>query len=154
MRATTWNPYEVRNETLKRMGFNSYREYLESPLWKSIRAKVLARDRCKCLKCGQEAREVHHKSYERGVLLGWASKRRHLISLCRACHEGAEFCDGRKTKLSEANARCGMPGMVECVQCKTMRAWTDFTHSRKAIKPTRDKCKKCRRKRGRAYAHP
>ena len=35
------NRYKQRDEVLRSIGFQSYKEYLESDLWKSIRSRVL-----------------------------------------------------------------------------------------------------------------
>lgn len=68
---------------------NSHLDYLVSPLWRSIRGRILARDRNTCQACGRMADTVHHKSYDREVLTG--NRDVDLISLCNSCHESIEF---------------------------------------------------------------
>lgn len=95
--------YQLRNETLKEMGFSSYRDYLGSEIWALTRKKVLLRARRVCCSCGKRAEEVHHSSYSRDVLLGKDLSKLHAV--CAACHVGAEIAsDGKKRSLAEANA--------------------------------------------------
>lgn len=77
--------FQRRNTYLKRLGFNTYQEYLKSPLWKSISSRVRA-TRKKCLICGSHERlEVHHKRYTRDNLRG--KSLRWLCLLCHSCHQ-------------------------------------------------------------------
>ncbi len=86
--------YKIRDATLKKMGYPFYKQYLKSPLWQSIRGRVLARDHNKCRICGSIADHVHHQKYNRATLRG--SNIRELLSLCSFCHKGFEFDDGGK----------------------------------------------------------
>lgn len=84
--------YSSRDRILKRLGFNSYREYLASTLWKTISKAVLARDYCKCRTKGctrNFPRQVHHTSYTLRNLLGIETG--SLVTLCSLCHEEVEF---------------------------------------------------------------
>jgi len=67
----------------------NYQEYLESPLWKRIRERVLRRDRYRCRSCGVKATEVHHERYTPAVMRGHDDS--PLLSLCRQCHEATTF---------------------------------------------------------------
>lgn len=87
--------YGQRNRNVALLGFKDYAEYLRSPLWFSIRARVL-RERSQCDFCGCEATQVHHSSYSMDVLRGNTTVGLHAT--CRECHRGGEY-DGRK-KLS------------------------------------------------------
>lgn len=83
-----------------------YQIYLESDLWKHIRARVLARDGGICRMCGSTAQTVHHESYDREVLDGRRDDKLH--SLCKLCHSDIEFTTtdegGRqKNGLDKAN---------------------------------------------------
>lgn len=60
---------------------SSYIEYLTSDRWASLRIKILKRDNYKC-KCGEEATQVHHLTYERRE----AELDQDLVSICRKCH--------------------------------------------------------------------
>jgi 5-methylcytosine-specific restriction endonuclease McrA len=64
--------------------WSSYREYLDSDIWKAIRWEALARDHGRCRDCGVEASEVHHIAYPK-VLGG--EDLDDLLSLCHACHQ-------------------------------------------------------------------
>lgn len=90
-------------ETLGRLGFSTYREYLQSDLWKRIRARVMSREGGKCRVCGVKATQVHHKDYGDEVMAGEDLKR--LVPLCGKHHDEIEWCEGRKCKLYEANRR-------------------------------------------------
>ncbi len=98
--------YKTRNRVIKRLGFDSYRDYLASDLWKSIRSKVFRKAQGRCQTCRtRPATEVHHLKYWTKVLVG--TKPELLIAVCRRCHQHAEFDNGRKTTLNEANRRLG-----------------------------------------------
>jgi hypothetical protein len=98
------NPYEVRSESLKQLGFESYADYLKSDLWRGIRQRVLDRDENHCWCCPKKARQVHHKSYALAVMEG--KDLEPLISICRGCHKHIEFKDeGGKVGLQKANLR-------------------------------------------------
>jgi len=100
------NAYAVRDRVLfDALGY-SYQEYLESDLWKFIRAAVLGQANGICKGCGAEATEVHHLKYNKAVLLGKNFFKKPpkpieaLVALCRGCHERIEFCqDGKKTSF-------------------------------------------------------
>lgn len=95
--------YTERDNTLKEMGLGSYAAYLESPLWAGIRAKVFCRDGRNCRSCGKRADQIHHRSYDKAVLLGHNIKPLHAI--CGDCHQAIEFTDGQKNSLAEANRK-------------------------------------------------
>jgi hypothetical protein len=93
--------YCVRDAVLKRIGFNSYAEYLKSDLWKSIRRQVIKQSP-DCFRCGKNAEHVHHRSYSFDVMIG--RKNNELVSTCSICHRNAEYDElGKKKTLSEAN---------------------------------------------------
>lgn len=62
-----------------------YREvYLKSDEWKRKRYVVLKRDNWKCVYCGAQATQVHHKKYAKNNIgkepIKW------LVSVCDTCH--------------------------------------------------------------------
>lgn len=63
---------------------SNYHEYLVTPEWGSIRARVLKRDNNICQGClEQPATQVHHLSYEhQGHEFAF-----ELVGVCRDCHE-------------------------------------------------------------------
>lgn len=93
--------YRERKRVLLSMGFDSYKDYLESSLWATIRKRFLATHKT-CLGCGGEATQVHHKSYTKKVLSGRGKG--HLYAVCRSCHERIEFRDRDGMKLSPRQA--------------------------------------------------
>jgi 5-methylcytosine-specific restriction endonuclease McrA len=96
-------PYKTRARNLKRMGFTSYREYLESELWAGIRQRVFTRDNHECLMCGREATQVHHKRYNMDTMKGVTID--HLVSSCGGCHYRVEFKNGkRRARIYNVNA--------------------------------------------------
>lgn len=94
--------YRKRNLRLKQLGFKSYKDYLSSDLWKSIRLQVLERDSYKCFRCCGRATQVHHRKYTIPVLEGQNLKQ--LVSICRVCHKWIEFSSsGLKLTTAQAN---------------------------------------------------
>jgi hypothetical protein len=95
--------YSQRNKKLQAMGYANYREYLASDLWRSIRSRIMTRDKGRCRICKAVAVDVHHLRYTWRVLNGQSDK--HLLALCRSCHEMAEFRGDEKVSPSEARLR-------------------------------------------------
>lgn len=96
--------YIERTGVLNKIGFDSYREYLLSKLWKSIRKRVF-KGKPQCSVCRLDPiTQVHHVNYSEAVLLG--KDRQGLTPICGACHEIGEFyTDGTKTNLKSCNQR-------------------------------------------------
>jgi hypothetical protein len=86
---------------LNAYGYQDYKQYLQSPLWKSIRDKVLSSHRFCACGCGLIADTVHHRTYSEENLLG--KSLRGLIALNHECHYQSEFSNGRKVPLNMAN---------------------------------------------------
>jgi len=80
--------YEKRNKLIRRLGWNSYKEYLKSDLWMRIRKDQLKRLPF-CLACNGKATQVHHSEYTPANLLGHSPI--GLISVCGDCHQRCEF---------------------------------------------------------------
>lgn len=83
-----------------------YRDYLNSDLWSTTRARVLDRDKHRCQACLGKAECVHHRSYKKKVMDGDSRALHWLISLCNACHKHIEFCDNgyKRSCLKEKEA--------------------------------------------------
>lgn len=89
-------------EILRKLGYRSYKDYLSSSLWISIRSKILSTNTvCAC--CNKQANTVHHRNYTEDTLTGKSSKA--LIALCRGCHYRIEFTNGKKLSLAQANKK-------------------------------------------------
>jgi hypothetical protein len=143
--------YRARDALLHLLGFASYAEYLKSPTWQRARRRVLERACGLCEKCGAKATEVHHLKYSREVLLGYKRNLRHLMAICRQCHQQGEFAGGKKVSRTEANRRLERPGLNLCPVCDIVRAWTDFENF--SGTQVYNFCKSCRsRTTGRAKA--
>lgn len=82
------NPYQYRDDNLLGLGFKSYRSYLKSDLWKSIRERVLVANRI-CAACARRSSsQVHHRSYDPATLRG--DDIRSLSAVCSRCHAKGE----------------------------------------------------------------
>ncbi len=92
--------YSSRNATLLRLGFATYKEYLQSDLWKEVRKRVYTTKGSACYLCSKPATELHHNRYHKNDLIG--KKLKFINPICRQCHEGIEFQDGRKATLKQA----------------------------------------------------
>lgn len=74
--------YWERRTERQKLWHDWYEQYLRSADWRILRQRILLRDRHKC-KCGRDASQVHHLTYER---VGYEHPD-DLISICRECHE-------------------------------------------------------------------
>ena len=93
--------YDDRDTLVCRLGFPSYREYLRSLCWYTIRHRVLYNAGGSCHFCGHTATHVHHGAYTRRNLLGHSLNK--LYAVCDACHEAGEYTSTRQ-KLSPVDA--------------------------------------------------
>lgn len=124
--------YAIRDELCKSFGFYSYKAYLRSDEWRSIRNAVL-QEFADCICCDRPSKVVHHLRYDSATLLGVHSL--NLAPLCRECHEHIELLeDGTKASMSRANTL-----MLELARKKNAKQlWLHrFYHERKAWKSTR-----------------
>jgi len=96
--------YQKRDAVCRRIGYFSYDAYLRSPLWSTIRLRVLNRDMFLCRCCGNRATQVHHNRYEVKVLKGESVE--GLRSLCDKCHHRIEFEGNEKRSLTAAATKC------------------------------------------------
>lgn len=92
-RGVMWDcnsPYKYRDGNLRALGFKSYRSYLASDLWQSIRARVFDRDKWLCQRCGRkmEHPQAHHRAYDPATLRG--DNINAITSVCSRCHVKAE----------------------------------------------------------------
>ena len=93
--------YNKRDAALKALGFKTYKEYLKSDLWQSIRTVYLGKFPL-CFGCGKPANQIHHKYYNEENLSGRSLD--GMFSICASCHEKIEFKpSGMKTYMKEAN---------------------------------------------------
>lgn len=111
------NAYEERNNTLYKMGFNSYREYLSSQIWRSIKRKFLFGA---CHACANKRAVVlHHKAYDEYTLRCGSSAT--LVPMCYDCHQAIEFDGISKNTLGQANrelAKVSEGGVDKALQLK------------------------------------
>lgn len=115
--------YDLRLDVLERNGFRSYRHYMQSPLWKSIRERVLARDEYRCFACLGVADQVHHESYGDVTIRG--EKIDRLKSVCAPCHRKIEFDNkpirGKRRKRTFAQAKEAGGRLRYCIARKRAR---------------------------------
>jgi len=80
--------FDKRDRRLVELGFGTYQNYLNSPVWFKIRDTVLVKRENQCFFCQGRATEVHHLRYTKNVLL--AVNKYYLSGLCatcRGCHQ-------------------------------------------------------------------
>lgn len=96
--------YAKRDLFIKQMGFETYRDYLRSRLWQSIRERVM-RGNPMCSACrSEEATTAHHREYSRDALMGRDISK--IVPICRTCHELIErWTFGKKTCVADADLR-------------------------------------------------
>lgn len=93
--------YKSRTSVLARLGFQTYAEYLASPLWEKARRRARNRHGDHCVCCRAKATEFHHQSYGLKTLMGDNSK--DVLPVCNGCHKRIEFnSDGSKRTFDEA----------------------------------------------------
>lgn len=107
--------YNRRNKVLRGLGFASYQEYLDSPLWAEIRDRKLAAEEWRCFACGRPAGQVHHGDYKDSTLAGppdwrndgWARwlEAAELYAVCKTDHEWSEYYLGSKLPPEVATQR-------------------------------------------------
>lgn len=92
--------YDDRNYHLSQLGFADYLAYLESPLWKRIRASVWVAKGRNCYLCNSPAKAVHHYRYDRDTLAG--NNLAYLFPLCEECHNVIEYDGHQKHTVRQA----------------------------------------------------
>lgn len=109
--------FNIRDNNLNKLYFNSYKEYLNSKLWLSIKSIIYQRDHAKCrsLSCKKSSlltfsgakfggvKQVHHFDYTIKTLLGLSTKK--LITLCETCHEKISLQNGKVVTLQTMQNR-------------------------------------------------
>ena len=94
------NPYEYRDDNLRRLGFDGYGQYLKSELWADIRRRVLERAGNICEACHKrDATQVHHRSYDPATLRGESINA--LTAVCARCHRKAERTEQPKARVED-----------------------------------------------------
>ena len=109
--------YDERDAIIRSLGFESYKAYLQSDLWRSIRSRVYEKHGHKCYVCRKQgvfkvpATEVHHRRYTPQNLAGESIF--GMFPVCRECHISVEFKDGRKVSTETSyrlfNRTTGLP---------------------------------------------
>lgn len=97
------NSYASRAVVLKKLGFDNYKSYLQSPLWSSIRERVFASKGRRCCLCFKPGNQVHHIRYDERTMRGESLKK--LRVLCGDCHLGIEFDDDKKLAVLSAKMK-------------------------------------------------
>jgi len=70
-----------------RIRYNTYESYYFTSEWKELRQRAFQRDNFKCVQCGSNAEQVHHKHYKsfRNEQLD------DLVTLCTICHNAIHY---------------------------------------------------------------
>jgi hypothetical protein len=127
------NTYTYRNCLLRKLGYDSYEQYLQSTKWAWIRNRAYLYHGRLCLLCSAPATQIHHLGYGWEVLVGLNVK--PLAPVCRPCHDKVEFRpDGSKRTLIES-------------QGEYMRLLEEARKSGKVPKPPKYPGKKRRKRR-------
>jgi hypothetical protein len=90
--------YRLRNIQLKTLGFDSYQEYLKSPLWMSIRKMFHKRWKGKpCQCCGMVRKLIpHHIKYKGIDKINLSS----IMPVCESCHSGIHAISNKHSNLT------------------------------------------------------
>ena len=89
------------NDLVRSLGFDGFDEYLASPLFASVRARVFGERGEACVRCSNPATEVHFARHTRATLSGRSLD--DLYPVCRDCSAKSQVRpDGSKTTLAEA----------------------------------------------------
>lgn len=102
----------------------SYSEYLKSPKWAQIRARVWARDSYKCQCCSEKAECVHHRKYSKHILNGETSCFHFLISLCNSCHKYIEFTDKGEKISQPAHKEQRLNSLMLTLASRSLKDWS------------------------------
>lgn len=95
--------YKDRSKNLRKIGFDTYDDYLQSPEWKEFRDKLIKEG---CICCGAPAYTVHHMNYQKKVLrLDKKNIHNDLIPVCRSCHHKIEFDDNGVKRMDTHELR-------------------------------------------------
>ena len=81
----------------------THRAYLQSPLWKGIRKRVLGQFGEMCAKCGEHGTDVHHLTYER---VGGNELMEDLQVLCRECHTAIHAMEKATKRQKDKRKGC------------------------------------------------
>lgn len=108
------------SDVLTKLGFDTYEDYLQSSLWRNIRAEIFHRDKLKCRVCGNRAKLVHHQRYDIGTMQG--KQNQNLVSMCHRCHEQAHYdVNGNRLDMGQTRKWVKLaikgkpkPTMVDC----------------------------------------
>ncbi len=95
-------------------------QYLDSPLWKRIRERIIQRANGQCEKCGAilidpSAFDVHHWTYDR---VGGNERNEDLSALCYPCHQKA---DRKRERIHEEDR-------LERLYYAKMRGFAESAH--------------------------
>ncbi len=139
-----WKAYYQRNSLLKSLGYQCYKDYLASPLWRKIKKAALLPESI-CIRCRVPAQLLHHVSYSRQVLVGEDIS--CLVPICHSCHGLIEFDEqGEKRTLEEANNILGLG-----IATKLKRKPGTFSYCRRCgnvCKFGKNVCRRCSHERG------
>lgn len=84
-----------RRDVCRMLGFQNYRDYLASPLWRKIRRHIFGRAESVCECChNAKAVVVHHLNYDAETMAGHADDA--LIAVCQPCHDNYHSSNGKK----------------------------------------------------------
>jgi hypothetical protein len=119
--------YGDRDAFLQAAGFHSYRAYLASTTWKTVRSHILDQYGT-CHFCDQPARAVHHLLDTVENLLGRSGF--GLIPVCRSCHKRMHFHGKRFLPLHESLNRAHRVAIGKPIAPRNKSKQLQANHSR------------------------
>ena len=151
--------YYLRDQTLEWLGFDSYKQYLRSSLWKDIRSRLIKDEDNECVACCTKSLkssqvQIHHYHYDELNLSGKSLD--GLLVLCKSCHGKIEFFGkGMKRTLATANGVLSSMIADRATEKKHKRRPHRTRQQQDEIKArNKKKNKRERRKKGKRYNNP
>ena len=93
--------YQQLSDSIRELGFSTYKGYCSSPLWREIRRRAFAEKGRECVCCNSTAKVIHHRNYKPETMSGKSIKA--LVPLCGRCHFDVEHkSDGTKEMDGDA----------------------------------------------------
>lgn len=91
----------AREANLAVLGFTTYKKYVASALWKSIRVRVRERSggRCEFGTCQLQSYCVHHVDYSLSTLRGDSLEA--LVDVCQDHHREAHWRPRKRTRIAQ-----------------------------------------------------
>lgn len=102
---TTKNQFRARNWRLRAIGFEFYKDYLNSDEWFKVKTFAFNKDKFKkCFVCGDGKNIIiHHRTYSKIRSKSMKKQMTALVALCGECHHKVHK-DNLSSKVRGLNA--------------------------------------------------